>query len=214
MKYDVLIEKFRNRPYFESPELHILINEPASRIESVLSRWVSCGKLVMLRKSKYLLPEKYRTVIPSLHYISNYLYSPSYVSLRTALAFHKMIPDVVYAQESVTTKKTAGWDNEAASFKYFSVCCKRFWGYNEELSAGQGSQNRYFIARPEKALLDIFYLLKGEWSNERLNEMRFQNLHNISLERLNAFCDRFESRKAERAVKRFIKMYKGELSEG
>ena len=35
------------------------------------------------------------------------------------------------------------------------------------------------MAFPEKALLDLFYLSEGEWTTERIQEMRFQSLQEL-----------------------------------
>jgi predicted transcriptional regulator of viral defense system len=209
MKYENLIELFKERPFFESGEIIIAFDEPRPQIEARLSRWVAMGKLVKLRQEKYLLPKKYRSREPSLEYISNYLYRPSYISLRTALSIYGMLPEAVHIKEAVTPRKTAVWKTSLCTFKYYSIKKERFWGYKiyPDDEKGIAPQNRFFLAEPEKVLLDLFYLLKGEWTKERIKEMRFQNLESIKRKKLCEYSEKFESPKVSRAVRRFADIY-------
>ncbi|MBL7135162.1 MAG: hypothetical protein ISS81_01050 [Candidatus Marinimicrobia bacterium] len=68
--------------------------------------------------------------------------------------------------ESVTTRQTASWQTKIGIFKYFSIHHVRFWGYREYFKSGirLNPQQQFFIAAPEKALIDLFYFQKGEWT--------------------------------------------------
>lgn len=212
MKYDKLIDVFADIPFFESEDIHIIFKEPRKQVEARLSRWVSKGKLIKLRQKKYLLPERYRKVEPATGHLSNFLYRPSYVSLRTALAIYGFIPESVHICEAVTTRKTNQWKTPVGTFKYHSIKKERFWGYKlypEERSSN--FEENFVIAEPEKVLLDLFYFMKGEWTEERIKEMRFQNLSNLKKEKLLDYSDRFDSPKVERGIKRFIEIHSGEI---
>ncbi|MCK4421759.1 hypothetical protein KAW18_05145 [candidate division WOR-3 bacterium] len=212
MNYEELIDLFGDRPFFESDEVHIIFKEPRGQIEARLSRWVSRGKLLKLRHKKYLLPEKYRKIEPTSGYISNYLYRPSYVSLRTALDIYGFIPESTYIYEAVTPRKTAGWKTPIGVFKYHSIKKERLWGYEiypERRSTNP--QENFMLAEPEKVFLDLFYFMKGEWTEERIVEMRFQNLEKIKRGNLLEYSSRFGSPKVSRGVSRFIEIYAEEM---
>ena len=212
MNYEELIDLFGDRPFFESDEVHIIFEEPRGQIEARLSRWVSRGKLLKLRHKKYLLPEKYRKIEPTSGYISNYLYRPSYVSLRTALDIYGFIPESTYIYEAVTPRKTAGWKTPIGVFKYHSIKKERLWGYEiypERRSTNP--QENFMLAEPEKVFLDLFYFMKGEWTEERIVEMRFQNLEKIKRGNLLEYSSRFGSPKVSRGVSRFIEIYAEEM---
>lgn len=102
MKYNTLVTELRDRPFFETHELTILFDEPTGRVQARLSRWVAEGKLIKLRRGKYLLPEQQRRKEVSDGYLFNYLYGPSYVSLHSALELYGLIPEAVFAIEAVT----------------------------------------------------------------------------------------------------------------
>ena len=209
MKFEELVELFKERPFFESGEVHLIFNEPAEQIEAILSRWVSKGKLVKLRQKRYLLAKRYIHEESSHGYISNYLYRPSYVSLRTALSIYGMIPEAVYIQEAVTPRKTAEWETEIGVFKYYSIKNERFWRYQIYPEDGESvpPQKKFLLGLPEKVLLDLFYLIKGEWNKGRITEMRFQNIDIVNIHKLMEFSKRFDSPKVRRAVENFIALF-------
>jgi len=64
-------------------------------VQARLSRWRSQGKLIQLRRGRYLLSEEHRRFEVADFYIANCLYRPSYVSLQSALEHYDMIPEAV-----------------------------------------------------------------------------------------------------------------------
>lgn len=71
-----------------------------------LTRWCRKGLLVMLRNEYYAFPE-FRQFPEASRYVANLIYSPSYISLHSALEFYGMIPEEVVQITSVTTLKAA-----------------------------------------------------------------------------------------------------------
>jgi hypothetical protein len=60
------------------------------------------------------------------------------------------------------------------------------------------------IAEPEKALLDHWHLTPGEWTQERIEEMRYQHCQQVNKDKLQAYADRFHSPRLYRAVERWL----------
>ena len=212
MKYQDLTFLFQRRPYFEAGELDIWFDEPPKQIRARLSRWVRGGKLIQLRRGHYLLPEEHRFGEPSDGYISNYLYRPSYISLFSAMELYGLIPERVGVIEAVTPRQTARWDTPIGILKYFSIKENKFWGYTLQGNKRQQNfeQQGSYVAHPEKALLDLFYFQKGEWSINRILEMRFQNLNVLDINRLKKYSDRFNIPKVSRAIKNFVRFFEME----
>ena len=50
--------------------------------------------------------------------INNCIYKPSYVSLESALSYYHLIPEGVYSQQAVTTRKTMNYQTPAGTFKW------------------------------------------------------------------------------------------------
>lgn len=215
MKYTELVRLFGERPFFESRELTLLFEEPDAQVQARLARWQRQGKLVQLRRGRYLLPDGQQRARASVFYIANYLYRPSYVSLQSALEHYGMIPEAVGATSSVTPRHGREWQTPIGTFRYRAIRADRFWGYREDRlsSAGApGRQDRFFIADPEKAILDLVYLDPGEWTRARLDGLRLQNLEAFDTNRMRDAAERFASPKVQRAAERLIALIDGERS--
>lgn len=62
------------------------------------------------------------------------------------------------------------------------------------------------VARPEKALLDHWHLATGEWTDDRLAEMRYQNMSGVDARRLQEYAARFKRPRLDRAVRRWLRL--------
>ena len=171
-----------------------------------LTRWCRRGLLVKLRNQYYAFPE-YRQVPDFSRYVANRIYSPSYISLHSALSFYGMIPEEVVQLTSVTTLKTARFENDFGTFHYQNVKTPFYFGFEiKTIQSGRG----LLFATPEKALLDLLYLnpyYKTEQDMEelRLDEDYMQN--ELNLERLNGYLSKIGSKTMEQKVKRLMKVY-------
>lgn len=171
-----------------------------------LTRWCRRGLLVKLRNKYYAFPE-YRQVPDFSRYVANRIYSPSYISLHSALSFYGMIPEEVVQLTSVTTLKTARFENDFGVFHYQNVKTPLYFGYEiKTMQSGRG----LLFATPEKALLDLLYLnpyYKTEQDMEelRLDEDYMQN--ELNMERLMSYLSKMESKTLEQKVRRLMKVY-------
>jgi len=203
MKYEELIHAFASRPFFETADLLTLFGESEQQILPCLSRWVRQGKLVQLRRSKYMLPKPYQKRAPHPFYVSNYLYSPSYISLYTALEFYKLIPEHTPLIQAVSTRATRRWETPYGDFQYHSLKTDRFSGY-VALRIGDSLQQNALIATPEKALIDICLLNHGEWDENRWVGLRLQNAEALDTDVLIEEANKIRSRKLTRGVSALI----------
>lgn len=142
-----------------------------------LGRWVKQGLLVKLRNAYYTFPEFLQE--PGFHhYVAGIIYKPSYVSLHTALSVYGLIPEAIASTTSITTRKTATFDNELGWFSYKSVKPELYFGFDIRQQAGP----RYFrLAQAEKALLDLLYIYPFYNTVNELEELRLneQIMHEI-----------------------------------
>ncbi|MFW6129661.1 MAG: type IV toxin-antitoxin system AbiEi family antitoxin domain-containing protein [Atribacterota bacterium] len=205
MKFEELVRKFKSRPFIELKEVTAFTEDSEQQIKNQFYHWARQGKLERLRRGCYILAEPFRKYLPSVYYISNYLYRPSYVSLYSALQFHGMIPEAVFQIQAVTSKHGQEWDTSLGTFKYYSIKQERFWGYEEVSTEARQTQNKFFMALPEKAILDLFYFQKGDWPLKRIKEMRFQETDNIDTDVLKKFALKYNSPKIEKAADNFLK---------
>jgi len=133
-----------------------------------LVRWTKKGYLVPLRRGWYAFPE-YKGTPDFTEYIAGKIYTPSYISLHTALAFYGLIPESVVQITSVTSLKTASFTNEFGEYSYKSVKNDLMFGYFRRPIA-DGRTTPYAIR--EKALLDLLYLYPFYNTESELLELR------------------------------------------
>jgi len=122
----------------------------------ILERLTQKGILKRLIKKKYLFVFSESDDFQ----IANFLYSPSYISLESALSFYGIITQFPYQITSITPKKTKTIKTLGKEFSYAQIKPQLFFGYEKK--------EKFLIAIPEKALLDYLYLCsKGLRSFER-----------------------------------------------
>ncbi len=170
------------------------------------SRWLKRGYLVRLRQGVYTFPE-YKRKPDMAVYFAGRIYSPSYVSLHTALAAHGLIPEAVVQITSVTSLKTARFKNEFGEYAYHSVRDDLVFGY-EPRALADGRTVSY--ATCEKALLDLLYLYPFYNTEEELANLRLDGhalQEELDRDRLESFAARFRCRALEARVRLLRKVY-------
>jgi len=173
-------------PVIDTENLCTGVFDP-SIIEVQISRWKKTGKIIQLKRGVYLLAEPYRKIEVYDFYIAAILKRPSYVSLEKALEYHDLIPEAVTVYTSVTTKRQGRFASKAGIFDYRHIKEGLFWGY---VSVTINRQTA-FIASPEKALLDFFYIKRAKISLDYLQELRLQNVEKINIKKLLECARRF-----------------------
>jgi hypothetical protein len=104
------------------------------------------GVLVRLRRNQYTFSQEFDPMLAA-----NLIYSPSYVSFETALAFYGLIPERTEIVLSVVDGRPQTIHTSVGDFEYISQSRTLFaLGMNLRIEKG----NSLAIASPEKALLD------------------------------------------------------------
>jgi predicted transcriptional regulator of viral defense system len=183
---------------FDLPTVSRLAGEKRSHVLTQLHRWSESGRIEPLRRGLYAIGERYRRVPLSPLYVANALCTPSYLSGAWALSYYGLIPEKVTTYTSVTTRGTREYANRLGDFAYHSERPRTFWGYVETPIDG----SKVLVAEPEKALLDFLHLERGEWTRDRLETARVQNLDTIDEGRLQEYVARWGSPRLRRAAAR------------
>ena len=171
-----------------------------------LTRWCKKGLLEKLRNQYYAFPE-YHQMPDFSRYVANRIYTPSYISLHSALSFYGMIPEEVVQLTSVTTLKTAKFNNPFGTFHYQNVKTNLFFGY--EIKMMQNGRGLMF-ATPEKALLDLLYLNPYYKTEQDMEELRLDEDYmqsELNRVRLAEYLSRVDSKALEERVKTLLKVY-------
>lgn len=110
------------------------------------------GYLIRLKRGLYVVNPTYSGHMLSSELIANHLYTPSYVSMSTALRYYGLIPEAVYMHQSMTIKHSRSFNTPIGHYDYKQISKKAF-------SVGVRSEDRgdyaFLIASPEKALCDL-----------------------------------------------------------
>jgi hypothetical protein len=210
MKFEALRELISRRECFDFSTLLQLSTERRPQLRTQLHRWVHSGKLVALRRGLYAFAPNYRRTPLNPAALAEAIYPPSYLSLHWALGFYGLIPEQVVTYTSVTTRQTNHFANALGSYDYRHVRPALFTSYERVPVNGEA----LWLASPEKALLDTWYLESGPWTEARMREMRFQNFDRIEPDRLHLGAGLFASRRIDQAVALWLQLGASEDEKG
>lgn len=196
MNLEQLFDITKNMPVFDTETLLTGVPNPTS-IRVQIARWVKSGKLIQLKRGVYLIPEKYRKVDIYEPYVASILKKPSYITMEKALEYYDIIPEAVTVYTSVTTKRPWTFSSQLGKFEYRHIRKSLFWGYKPITVNKQTA----FIATPEKALLDLFYMNDIQVTEDYLVGLRLQNTKQLSGTRLISFARKFNKPKMIKAAK-------------
>lgn len=172
-----------------------------------LTRWCRKGRLLKLRNEYYAfqafrqVPESPRCVVIRI------IYKPSYISLHSALCFYGIIPEEVVQLTSVTTLKTAKFENAFGTFHYQNVKTSLYFGF-EARTMKDG--HNFLLATPEKALLDLLYLNPYYKSEQDMEELRLDEYFmqdELNTELLSDYLLRFGKKALAQRVNLLLKVY-------
>ncbi len=171
MKYIELYKRLEDsRLYiFSTKDLFCLFpKEKEGTLKQQIHYWKKRNWIRVMKNGLYEIIYPQERNIPDL-FLANKLYSPSYVSLETALSIYNIIPEVAMGVSSITTKPTREFKNYHGLFRYRSVRTKAFLGYRII------EENRFKIkiADPEKALVDYIYFKLYDSDKIDVEEERF-----------------------------------------
>lgn len=148
-----------SKPYFGYEEISrvLKINPNSAKVSA--GRYVKQGLLLRIKNNMYLLKDFWnRATVEEKFLIANIAQTPSYISLTTALSFYETTTQVQRNFiESIANKKSNEIKAGGDVLRYFRIKPDLYFGFRK--------QGIFFIASPEKALLDAFYLMSfGRYS--------------------------------------------------
>lgn len=109
-------------------------------------------QIIRLKKGLYVCNPEITGKILSTELIANHLYTPSYVSMSSALRYYGLIPEAVYTKQSMTLKHSKNFDTPLGRFEYTHISKKAF---SVGLTNIRKDGYAFVIATPEKALCDL-----------------------------------------------------------
>lgn len=187
MEFKEFLKKYQSLPVLNS-QVFLTGERDEASLRVQLGRWVKAGNVIQLRRGLYVFAVPFQKTSCPQNFLASELKSPSYVSLEKALEYQRLIPEAVFTVTSVTTKRPGNYETSLGRFEYQHIHPRLFWGYSAVTFEGQ----TWFLAHPEKALLDFVYLRSVRLTQEYLEEWRLQNFENVDRKRLLEYGRCFE----------------------
>lgn len=210
MKFRDFKTLFADKPVFQSSSIYSLTNNPQV-LNNQVSSWTSEGLILRLRRGLYTLNNDERKTKLSRLFLASQIRFPSYISCQFALSFYGIIPERANVITSVTTKKTAVYENYFGTFIYQKIKTDCFTGYNK---FSDENNLPYFMAEPEKAFLDYVYLNLPVFSagNPDIFEisLRINKDFEFNLDKMKKYSELYKNKKLSAVYDDFLVFYKGE----
>jgi len=157
MSFEKDIHKYAEQP-LTSQLLMDLLREyyrPYDKINELVKK----KTLIKIRRGLYIVGQNVRSINPEPSLVSNHLYSPSYVSMDTALSHWGLIPERVFEITCCTTRLNKKFKTPIGTFSYTNIPLPYYSFGIEKLSLTP--KQTILIGSPEKALCDKIITTSG-----------------------------------------------------
>lgn len=161
MKANKLLEALKkiNKTFCTVSDVELLTRQPRPQVRVALNRLVKQGELRRLLRDVYILKDQ----LMNAEIIAEQMDATSYLSFESALARYGIVNQVPYAVTLATAKKskTLIFENQTVIFRKLAPA----------LAGGYVIENGLRVATPEKALLDLMYLVARGKASQSLDEL-------------------------------------------
>jgi predicted transcriptional regulator of viral defense system len=167
--------------YFGYEDIAKALGISADSAKVSASRYVKQGILVRVKRNIYVLRNVWKAAGREEKFkLVNLGQVPSYISLMSALDYYEITTQVQRDFfESAAIKRTKEIEINGSIFKYIKINSAYYFGFKKEKD--------FFIATPEKALVDAFYLMSyGRYaldisalSQEKLDRKEIRRISNV-----------------------------------
>lgn len=160
-----------NKLYFSCRDISRAFGITLASSRVAATRLVKSGDLTRIKRDCYVLTQKWiSSSLEERFILANLIQSPSYISLMTALSYYEITTQVQRDFiESVGYYRTKLVEVKEGSFNYSKINRKLYFGFVK--------LKGFFIAGPEKAFLDAFYLKSLKKYNFDLTSFDFDKLN-------------------------------------
>ena len=200
MKYIDIQNNLRSLGVFTLNDIRMLDSDFR---EPTLNDWLNNGWIKRIRRFWYA-DSSFNPQGNDYYFIANKIYSPSYISLESALSHYGFIPETTLQITSVSTRKTNLFDTQYGVFSYQSIKNGFFFGYE----VIENNDRPFTLATPEKAILDYLYLHSEISTIDDLEGLRFNTEiinSTIDKERFNTYLNQFDNLELNNRSKLLLK---------
>lgn len=162
-----------------------------------LSEWCKKGYIENVKRGFYRFTDQ--PINQGVTYFTaNKIYTPSYISLESALAYYQVIPEAVFTSTSISTLNTTKLFTSTGNFNYQHVKENLFFGYGLISLSGLIIS----MANLEKAILDYLYLHPELNSVADFEVLRWNKevLKQLDINRFSDYLQLFNSKRLSQRV--------------
>jgi predicted transcriptional regulator of viral defense system len=178
-----------------------------------LVRWQRKGYILRLRNRWYAFNDA--ESLENIEWLAaTLIYTPSYISLHTALSWYNLIPEMIVSTTLVSTRKTNKFSTPLGNFDYHRIKPELFgFGYTLEnmdaSSSKRKNSRKIMVATPQKAILDFFYINSFYSSEKDMEDLRlnYAELTKIVNNEFYRYLERYESRALNSRIRLMTKTY-------
>ena len=190
------IQKLNEKLFFTVEDVAKLFSLKPNSARVLCSRYQKRGIFIRVKNNFYVTESSWSIYGREEFYqISNFLQVPSYLSFMTALFFYGVttqVPKSYY--ESASIRRSKEIDVDGVSFNFRKIKPEYYFSFKKK--------NNFFIATPEKALIDSLYLYSlGRYSLD----LAALDIGKIDRERLKELIEVYPS-KTKKTVKRICRI--------
>jgi predicted transcriptional regulator of viral defense system len=124
--------------------------------QALLNKALRSKEIIRIAPGAYCLAREFRDRDPHPFSIAALIHGPSYVTMETALAFHRMIPEGVHQVVSGTSARSKESSNEFGRFAFRRILCTPFLTGVQNIKVEEGAWA--YIAGPARAIADLIYI--------------------------------------------------------
>lgn len=170
------------KTYFSHQDISKSLGITSESAKVTCARLIKRGILIRIKRDLYILRDVWDALSREDKFIiANIIQVPSYISLMTAMDYYQITTQMQHDFiESVGIYRTKEMEVEKNIFNYSKI--------NKDLYFGFVKEKGFFIATPEKALLDAFY---------------FMSLKRYSFDSTSIDFDKINKNKMQKLVRRF-----------
>ncbi|OGI29442.1 MAG: hypothetical protein A2288_01625 [Candidatus Moranbacteria bacterium RIFOXYA12_FULL_44_15] len=207
MQYIDFHNQFKNAPLIDLRDVLVVFPGFDKRR---LNEWQKRGRIRKIASNFYVFAG-ININEDILMFWANKAYTPSYVSLESALSWHGLIPEGVFEITSVTSVKKRAIKIDFPEIKtalnYRKIKRELFFGY---VTVKIESGVNIIIAEAEKAILDFLYFRSDIKTRKDLLELRLEEekIKKILFgEKIGRYLEIFDSRTLEKKINILKKIY-------
>jgi len=161
-----------NKTFYSIMDLEKITGLSRNSLYVVVKRLADRGVLEKIGKGIY----RPFTAKPSIEKIAASLYMPNYLSFESVLSRYGVFNLVPYTLTFATTRKTKRLTVEGRDIEFRQIKKELFWGY--EIQGGT------YVAKPEKAFLDLVYIASRGIASIDVDELDTKKLSMATVKEL------------------------------